>query len=190
MFGHGESKLNQTTQILLMLFARTCHIVPKSRSTSGVNRKKEPSFQLRQRCFQIIAEGLRQILCTIIFTTTTPQKLFPRYHHAWRMMTHDPFCNAMILETIFATDKKWWDEGDAGHRAARLKITWYLMVFAQHFPQNHQSLLSSMPKKIFNSSESKKILRKKKKKKKLTQPQIQIVYTFAHLHLIYSKKKM
>lgn len=189
MFGHGESKLNQTTQILLMLFARTCHIVPKSRSTSGVNRKKEPSFQLRQRCFQIIAEGLRQILCTIIFTTTTPQKLFPRYHHAWRMMTHDPFCNAMILETIFATDKKWWDEGDAGHRAARLKITWYLMVFAQHFPQNHQSLLSSMPKKIFNSSESKKILRKKKKKK-LTQPQIQIVYTFAHLHLIYSKKKM
>lgn len=145
MFGHGESKLNQTTQILLMLFARTCHIVPKSRSTSGVNRKKEPSFQLRQRFFQIIAGGLRQIqfflLRTIITTTTTPQKLFPRYHHASRMMTHS------AMRWSLKRFSNWQKVMGWGRCWTPSRTSQNHLVFAQHFPQNHQSLLSSMPKK-------------------------------------------
>ena len=134
MFGHRESKLNQTTQIFLWLFARTCHIVPKSRSTSGVNRKKEPSFQFAAAILLDQRRGFRAnpILHSLYhyYYDYYPTKAFPSLPSCFK--NDDTFCNAMILETIFPTDKKWWDEGDAGHRAARPKITWYLpSIFSQ-----------------------------------------------------------
>ena len=104
-----------------------------------------------------------------------PTKAFPSLPSCFK--NDDTFCNAMILETIFPTDKKWWDEGDAGHRAARPKITWYLpSIFRRIIKASFLRCL----KKIFNSSEPKKI-----SLKKIAQPQIEIVYTFAHLHFIY-----
>ena len=93
----------------------------------------------------------------------------------------------MILENDFCNWQKMMGWGRCWTPSRTSKNHLVFDGICQHFPQNHQSLLSSMPKKYSIVLNQKKPS-KKKKKKKLAQPQIEIVYTFAHLHFIYSKK--
>ena len=85
-----------------------------------------------------------------------PTKALPSLPSCFK--NDDTFCNAMILETIFSNWQKMmgWGRCWTPSRTSQNHL-----VFAQHFSQNHQSLLSSMPKKKINSSEPKRFLQKK-----------------------------